>query len=47
MKKFLKCLVNGKPATDQQKYHVLLGLFAVTLFTLLLTMAGTDYSLVL
>lgn len=43
----LKSFINGKPATAEQKYHVLLGLFAVTLFTLLLVVAGTDYTVVL
>jgi hypothetical protein len=43
----LKTLVSGKAASAQQKYHVLLGLFAATLFSLFLVIVGTDYTVAL
>ncbi len=40
-----KTLVNGKPASAEQKYHVLLALFAATFFSLFLVIEGTGYTL--
>lgn len=44
MKKLLKHLVNGKPANDKEKYHMMLALFAATLATLLMVIIRTGYT---
>ncbi len=43
----IKKLINGKAANAQEKYHVLLGVFAFSLFALLVVIAQTHYTIVL